>query len=418
MAFIVMKFGGSSVGDAVRMKRVANRVLERQREGNRCVVVVSAMGDTTDDLIDLSKQLVDGTPPAREMDMLLSTGEQVSIALLAMTIRGIGGQAVSYTGWQAGMYTEAVHGKARITDIQPKRVHDALDQGNIVIVAGFQGMTEDGEITTLGRGGSDTTAVALAAALKADLCEIYTDVDGIYSTDPRVVKVARKLKEISYDEMLELANLGAAVLHPRAVEYAKHYQVPLVVRSSFTHNEGTTVKEEAVMEQGMVVSGIAYDKNVGRISILGVPEKPGQLAKVFTALAKEQINVDIIVQGGVMNGAADTSFTVALGDVEKAQQVLDSIKEEVGFRELASESNLVKVSIVGAGMVSNSGVAARMFEAISALGISINMVSTSEIKVSCVIDKSRLNEVVQALHTAYGLDTSEQAFVGGPSERR
>lgn len=413
-----MKFGGSSVGDAERMKRVANRVLERQREGNRCVVVVSAMGDTTDDLIDLSKQLVDGTPPAREMDMLLSTGEQVSIALLAMTIRGIGGQAVSYTGWQAGMYTEAVHGKARITDIQPKRVHDALDQGNIVIVAGFQGMTEDGEITTLGRGGSDTTAVALAAALKADLCEIYTDVDGIYSTDPRVVKVARKLKEISYDEMLELANLGAAVLHPRAVEYAKHYQVPLVVRSSFNHNEGTTVKEEAVMEQGMVVSGIAYDKNVARISILGVPEKPGQLAKVFTALAQEQINVDIIVQGGVMNGAADTSFTVALGDVEKAQQVLGAIKEEVGFRELASESNLVKVSIVGAGMVSNSGVAARMFEAISALGISINMVSTSEIKVSCVIDKSRLNEVVQALHTAYGLDTSEQAFVGGPSERR
>ncbi|MDF2961206.1 MAG: aspartate kinase [Paenibacillus sp.] len=418
MSLIVMKFGGSSVGDAERMKRVANRVVETQRNGHQCVVVVSAMGDTTDDLIDLTKQISTGTPPAREMDMLLTTGEQVSVALLSMAIHSLGQPAVSFTGWQAGMYTEAVHGKARITDIQPERVLNALKQGNVVIVAGFQGMTEEGEITTLGRGGSDTTAVALAAAIQADVCEIFTDVDGIYSTDPRVVKCARKLPEITYDEMLELANLGAAVLHPRAVEYAKNYNVPLVVRSSFNHNAGTNVKEEAAMEQGIVVRGIASDKNVARISILGVEEKPGQLAKVFTALASAQIDVDIIVQSGVLDGLADFSFTVALSDKEKALDVIQGIRSEVGFREVTSQVNLVKVSIVGAGMVSTPGVAAKMFETISNLGLSINMVSTSEIKTSCVIDNSRLNEVIQALHTAYGLDTDQQAFVGGPSERR
>ncbi|ALS22808.1 MULTISPECIES: aspartate kinase [Paenibacillus] len=418
MSLIVMKFGGSSVGDAERMKRVANRVVERQREGHQCVVVVSAMGDTTDDLIDLSKQIYTGTPPAREMDMLLTTGEQVSIALLSMAIHSLGASAVSFTGWQAGMYTDALHGKARITDIQPQRVLKALEEGKIVIVAGFQGMSAEGEITTLGRGGSDTTAVALAAAIQADVCEIFTDVDGVYSTDPRIVKCARKLNEISYDEMLELANLGAAVLHPRAVEYAKNYNVKLVVRSSFNHNEGTQVKEEAAMEQGIVVRGIAYDKNVARISILGVEEKPGQLAQVFTALAKEQIDVDIIVQSGVINGLADFSFTVSSSDLEKALQVIAGIRSSVGFREVTSETNLVKVSIVGAGMVSTPGVAAKMFEVISELGISILLVSTSEIKTSCVIENGRLNEVVQALHTAYGLDTDQTVFVGGPSERR
>lgn len=418
MSLVVMKFGGSSVGDAERMKRVAGRIAERKREGHQCVVVVSAMGDTTDDLIDLSKQICTIAPPAREMDMLLSTGEQVSIALLSMAIQSLGLKAVSFTGWQAGMYTEAVHGKARITDIQPERVMKALHEDKVVIVAGFQGMTEEGEITTLGRGGSDTTAVALAAAIQADVCEIYTDVDGVYSTDPRIVKVARKLNAISYDEMLELANLGAAVLHPRAVEYAKNYNVKLVVRSSFTYNEGTMVKEEAAMEQGIVVRGIAYDKNVARISILGVEEKPGQLAKVFTALAQEQIDVDIIVQSGVLNGQADFSFTVALSDLDKALSVIESIRQTVGFREVTSENNLVKVSIVGAGMVSTPGVAAKMFEVISDLGISILMVSTSEIKTSCVIENGRLNEVVQALHTAYGLDTDTTAFVGGPAERR
>ena len=417
MALIVMKFGGSSVGDAERMKRVANRLVQTKREGNQCVVVVSAMGDTTDDLIDLANQLSD-QKPAREMDMLLSTGEQVSVALLSMAIQQLGEQAVSFTGWQAGIYTEEVHSKARITDIQPARIHRALDAGNIVIVAGFQGMTESGEITTLGRGGSDTTAVALAAAIEADVCEIFTDVDGIYSTDPRIVKVARKLQEISYDEMLELANLGAAVLHPRAVEYAKHNKVKLVVRSSFNHNPGTLVKEEAAMEQGIVVSGIAYDKNVARISLLGVPDKPGQLASVFGALATGQIDVDLIVQSGVIGGLADFSFTVSLGDLQKTLQVIENIKPEVEFREVTSETDLVKISIVGAGMVSNPGVAAKMFETISALGISIKLVSTSEIKVSCVIDIARQNDVVRALHTAYGLDTSEQAFVGGPQDRR
>jgi aspartate kinase len=335
-----------------------------------------------------------------------------------MAIQSLGEKAVSFTGWQAGMFTEAVHGNARISDIKPDRVMQALNKGQVVIVAGFQGMTEAGDITTLGRGGSDTTAVAMAAAIKADICEIYTDVDGIYSTDPRIVKVARKLKEISYDEMLELANLGAAVLHPRAVEYAKHNQVALVVRSSFNENEGTQVKEEVSMEQGVVVRGIAFDKDVARISIIAVPEKPGQLATVFTALAKEQIDVDIIVQSGVQNGSADFSFTVSLADVDNVMQVLSGIQTEVGYQKATSETNLVKVSIVGAGMVSHPGVAATMFETISELGISINMVSTSEIKMSCVINNARLSEVINALHTAYGLDAEKQAFVGGPAERR
>ncbi|MFC4777445.1 aspartate kinase [Paenibacillus sp. GCM10023252] len=417
MSLIVMKFGGSSVGTPERMQRVAGRIIERKQQGHSIVVVVSAMGDTTDELIDQSK-LLNPNPPAREMDMLLTTGEQISVALLSMTIHQLGDRAVSLTGWQAGIRTEAVHSKARITDIRPERIFEALEGGNAVIVAGFQGMSEDGEITTLGRGGSDTTAVALAAAINADMCEIYTDVDGIYSTDPRVVKVARKLDEISYDEMLELAHLGAAVLHPRAVEYAKHNNVKLVVRSSFTHNEGTSVKEEAVMEQGIVVRGIAFDKNVARISILGVEDVPGVLAHVFGALAENGIDVDIIVQSGVQNGKADFSFTVSLDDRERALAVIEGIRSKVSYLEATSEADLVKVSIVGAGMVSNPGVAATMFEAISKIGVSIKMVSTSEIKVSCVIAAEPLHEVVRALHTAYGLDTTEQAFVGGPQDRR
>lgn len=417
MALYVMKFGGSSVGDTERMQRVARRVVEKQDEGHQVVVVVSAMGDTTDDLIDQAK-LLNQEPPTREMDMLMTTGEQISIALLSIAIQQLGRKAISFTGWQAGFKTESVHGKARIIDIQPVRVLHALEEGNIVVVAGFQGMTEDGEITTFGRGGSDTTAVALAAATSADVCEIYTDVDGVYSTDPRMVKNARKLDEISYDEMLELANLGAAVLHPRAVEYAKHHQVRLVVRSSFNHNEGTVVKEDAHMEQGVVVSGIAYDKNVARISILGVEHVPGVLAKVFGSLADAKIDVDIIVQSGDQDGKADFSFTVALSDREKALKVIEGISEELPFREVTSEDGLVKVSIVGAGMVSHPGVAAQMFDVISKQGVNIELVSTSEIKVSCVIEGGKLNEVVQALHTAYGLDTDSQAFVGGPKDRR
>jgi aspartate kinase len=412
-----MKFGGSSVGDIERMKRVAKRIADKQDEGHRCVVVVSAMGDTTDDLIDQAKALNE-QPPAREMDMLMTTGEQISVALLSIALHGIGRDAVSYTGWQAGFRTDETHGRARINEIVPRRVLESLEREQIVIVAGFQGMTLDGEITTLGRGGSDTTAVALAAAIKADVCEIYTDVDGIYSTDPRIVKMARKLKEISYDEMLELANLGAAVLHPRAVEYAKRYQVKLVVRSSFNHNEGTVVKEEASMEQGVVVSGIAYDKNVARISILGVPDVPGVLAQVFGKLASEGVDVDIIVQSGVQNGKADFSFTVALSDLSRAKEVIEGLHSELPYDEVNSEDNLVKVSIVGAGMVSHPGVAAQMFEVISSQGVSIKMVSTSEIKVSCVVESGNLQQIIQALHTAYNLDTEEQAFVGGPKDRR
>ncbi|MGG1313595.1 MULTISPECIES: aspartate kinase [Cohnella] len=417
MSLIVMKFGGSSVGTTERMQRVAQRIVDKKLQGHRVVAVVSAMGDTTDDLIDKSKELND-SPPAREMDMLLTTGEQISVALLAMAIHKLGHSAKSFTGWQAGFVTEAVHGKARILDIKPDRIHEALDQGEIAIVAGFQGLTEDGEITTLGRGGSDTTAVALAAALKADVCEIYTDVDGVYSTDPRVVKCARKLDAISYDEMLELAHLGAAVLHPRAVEYAKHYKVNLVVRSSFTQNEGTLVKEEAAMEQGVVVSGIAFDKNITRVSIMGVEDVPGVLANVFGALASEGIDVDIIVQSGVQDGKADFAFSVSTADRARAMAVIENVRSKVPYREAAYEDGLVKVSIVGAGMVSNPGVAAKMFEVIAGLGVSIKMVSTSEIKCSCVIAADALNDVVRALHTAYGLDTTETAFVGGPQERR
>lgn len=417
MALYVMKFGGSSVGTVERMKRVAERIVEKKLEGHQCVVVVSAMGDTTDDLIDQAKSINDQLP-AREMDMLLTTGEQISVSLLSMAIQKLGHASMSMTGWQAGFRTDAMHGKARITDIVPERVHAALQRGNIVIVAGFQGMTEGGEITTLGRGGSDTTAVALAAAIEADVCEIYTDVDGIYSTDPRIVRRARKLKEISYDEMLELANLGAAVLHPRAVEYAKHNKVCLVVRSSFNYNEGTYVKEEAKMEQGVVVSGIAYDKNVARISVLGVADLPGVLARMFGALADEQIDVDIIVQSGVTNGEADFSFTTALHDRDRAVHVLENIRSEVPYREVTSEADLVKISIVGAGMVSHPGVAAQMFRVISETGVSIKMVSTSEIKVSCVVSNAMLNDIIAALHTSYGLDAVEEAFVGGPKDRR
>ncbi|MDN4619639.1 aspartate kinase [Paenibacillus sp. PsM32] len=417
MALYVMKFGGSSVGDTERMQRVAKRIIEKQDEGHDCVVVVSAMGDTTDDLIDQAR-LLNPNPPAREMDMLMTTGEQISMAMLSMAIQHLGREAVSFTGWQAGFETEAEHGKARIRNIQPERVLKAIGAGKIVIVAGFQGITAEGEITTFGRGGSDTTAVALAAAINADTCEIYTDVDGIYSTDPRIVKCARKLQEISYDEMLELANLGAAVLHPRAVEYAKHNNVRLVVRSSFNYNEGTVVKEETTMEQGAVVNGIAYDKNVARLTIRGVADLPGVLAKMFGELATAKIDVDLIVQSGVLDGKADFSYTVSLADRERALAVMESLRSELPFSEVTSEIDLVKVSIVGAGMVSHPGVAAQMFAAISAQGVSIKMVSTSEIKVSCVIEASRLQDVVAALHTAYGLDTEEQAFVGGPQDRR
>lgn len=407
LSLLVMKYGGSSVGDAERIKRVARRIADRRQQGHQCVIVVSAMGDTTDDLIQLSKQIAELAPSTREMDMLLSTGEQVSVALLSMALHVLGEQAVSLTGWQAGIRTESNHGKARIIDIQADRIRNALNQGRIVIIAGFQGATENGEITTLGRGGSDTTAVALAAAIRADLCEIYTDVDGVYSTDPRIVKQARKLKEISYDEMLEMAHLGAAVLHPRAVECAKQNKVKLVVRSSFTNHEGTQVKEETDMEQGIVVRGIAFDKPIAHVSLLDMPTIPNRLATVFNSLAKDDIDIDLIVQGGIRNGKADLSFTVSLADLEKAKSVLDLIQADVGFKNLETHSDLVKVSIVGAGMVSSPGIAATMFHTIAETGISIHTVSTSEIKISCVIEGTKLHEVVRSLHTVFGLDDRE-----------
>lgn len=417
MSLIVMKFGGSSVGSAERIKHVASIIMNKKREGHDCVVVVSAMGDTTDDLIDLSKQ-INENPPAREMDMLLTTGEQISMSLLAMALQREGQEAISLTGWQSGIHTDGSHSKAQIKAMKPERVINAVKEGKVVIIAGFQGVSEAGEITTLGRGGSDTTAVAIAAAIQADLCEIYSDVDGIYSTDPRVVKVARKLAEISYDEMLELAHLGAAVLHPRAVEYAKHHQVTLVVRSSFNDSEGTAVKEEAVMEQGVVVRGIAFDKDVARISIYGVEDIPGILATVFGALAEADINVDIIVQSGIVNGSANFSFTVHLDDEKKAVETIEALRGKMTFKSVASETGLVKVSIVGAGMVSHPGVAAQMFDTIAKQGVSIKMVSTSDIKVSCVIGNTHLTEVILALHTEFGLDAKQQASIGGPQERR
>lgn len=417
MSRVVMKFGGSSLGSAERIKVVAERIIKKKKEGHECVVVVSAMGDTTDDLIDLSKQLTD-RPASREMDMLLTTGEQVSMSLLAMRLIDQGYDSLSLTGWQSGIQTDPFHGNAKISDIKPTRIEQALAEGKIVIVAGFQGISDDGEITTLGRGGSDTTAVALAAALKADVCEIYTDVDGVYSTDPRVVKKARKLDEITYDEMLELAHLGAAILHPRAVEYAKNYGVPLIVRSSFNESEGTLVKEAATMEKGFVVTGIAYDKNVARISVHGVAHVPGMLSKVFQALAKEHIDVDMIVQSGVIDGTANFSFSVKDDDVEKTTDVLKSIRDEVGYERVTTEPGLVKVSIVGAGMVSHPGVAAKMFDIIARQNVNIKMVSTSEIKVSCVIDSENLTEVMLALHHEFGLDASTQATIGGPEHRR
>lgn len=402
-----MKFGGSSVATVERIERAARRVVEAKRRGDQVAVVVSAMGDTTDELIALAKRL-DDRPPAREMDMLLSTGEQVSIALLAMAIRKAGEGAVSLTGGQAGIRVEAVHGKARILSIDTSRIERHWQEGLVVVVAGFQGVTDGGDIATLGRGGSDTTAVALAAALGADLCEIYTDVDGVYTADPRLVPEARKIPEISYDEMLELANLGAVVLHPRAVECAKLYGVPLVVRSSFHDGTGTWVKEEATVEQEQVVRGIAHDLNVAKVSLVGVPNRRDNLQKVFHALAQEKINVDIIVQSVVHNDVHDISFTVSRDDLPRTLEVLEAMRLSLGAGEIVAEENLAKVSIVGAGMISNPGVAARMFDALIEAGMTIRMVSTSEIKVSCVIDAADVKRAVEVLHRTFGLGGAEE----------
>lgn len=410
MSLIVQKFGGTSVGTVERIQAVARRVIQTRNAGHDVVVVVSAMGKSTDVLVDIAKQIT-AEPPAREMDMLLTTGEQVSIALLSMALQAEGQPAVSMTGWQAGITTESVHTKARIVNIDSSAMQAALAAGNVVIVAGFQGVTEDGQITTLGRGGSDTTAVALAGALQADLCEIYTDVDGVYTADPRIVPSARKLTTISHDEMLELATLGAGVLHPRAVECAKQYGVPLVVRSSFGHEEGTRVQEEADMEQGLIISGVAHDKNVAKITVADMPVQVDTMSKLFTTLADEQINVDVIIQSSYEADTTNVSFSVSGDEVKRTLQILLREKENLHFGYAVAEEELAKVSIVGAGMITNPGVAAQMFRCLAEAGIEIKMVSTSEIKVSCIVPLEQMENAVRSLHTSFGLDVVERAVV-------
>lgn len=402
MALVVQKFGGSSVADAERISRVARRAVECKREGNDVIVVVSAMGDTTDDLLKLVNQVND-TPSLRELDMLLSTGEQISIALLAMAIQKLGEKAVSLTGPQAGVKTNDIYNKARIVSINNQRLQAELKEGKIIVVAGFQGLNDAGDITTLGRGGSDTTAVALAAALNADVCEIFTDVDGVYTCDPRIVPDARKLETISYDEMLELASLGAVVLQPRAVEFAKNYNVVVHVRSSFNYNQGTLVKGAETMEKERVVSGIAHDLNVAKIALFDVPDRPGVAKLLFQTLAQSSVNVDMIIQSTMKNEKNDISFTCSLDDLKKALAVVDEVCAELGAGGYSYDEHVAKISIVGAGMVSNPGVAAEMFEALADEEINIQLIATSEIKVSCIIKAEQAKLAVLALHNKFEL---------------
>jgi aspartate kinase len=410
MALIVQKFGGTSVGSVERIQHVANRVIQEAERGNQVVVVVSAMGKTTDALVKLASDITD-SPSKREMDMLLTTGEQVTISLLTMALQYKGYEATSLTGWQAGIQTEAVHSNARIQHIDTTRIQSQLDRGRIVVVAGFQGCSGDGSITTLGRGGSDTTAVALAAALKAAKCDIYTDVTGVFTTDPRYVEDARKLHSISYDEMLELANLGAGVLHPRAVEFAKNYQVPLEVRSSLENENGTIVEEEVSMEQNLVVRGIAFEDNISRVTIEGLNNELQTLSTIFTALAKEQLNVDIIIQNVTANNRLSISFSIKTVDVDAALAVLKEYKSTLGYTRIEHESGLAKVSIVGSGMISNPGVAAEMFEVLAGEKIEVKMVSTSEIKVSTVVPHADMVKAVETLHVAFELEEQQAVQV-------
>ncbi|MGD6853853.1 aspartate kinase [Bacillus infantis] len=402
MGLIVQKFGGTSVGSTERIMNAAERAIEEKERGNDVVVVVSAMGKTTDQLVGLARE-ISASPSKREMDMLLTTGEQVTISLLSMALNEKGYESISFTGWQAGIETEAVHGNARIVHIDPEKIQTQLNQGKIVVVAGFQGVTEDGSISTLGRGGSDTTAVALAAVLKADKCDIYTDVTGVYTTDPRYVKGARKLQSLSYDEMLELANLGAGVLHPRAVEFAKNYEVPLEVRSSTERERGTIIEEEPTMEENLVVRGVAFENAITKVAILGLEDSLKGLSTVFTTLATHHINVDIIIQSVAEGQTGSLSFSIKNDDLEETLKVLENNRDILKYDRIESESGLAKVSIVGSGMVSNPGVAAEMFEVLSSNGIQVKMVSTSEIKVSTVISDSSMVKAVEALHEAFEL---------------
>ncbi|WP_433875862.1 aspartate kinase [Sinomonas atrocyanea] len=425
---IVQKFGGSSVADAAGIKRVAERVVETQRAGHEVVVVVSAMGDTTDELLDLAGEITDSAP-AREMDMLLSAGERISMALLAMAINQLGAKAQSFTGSQAGMITDGIHGKARIIDVDPHRVRTALDKGNVAIVAGFQGMSrESHDITTLGRGGSDTTAVALAAALNADVCEIYTDVDGVFTADPRVVPAAKKIERISSEEMLELAASGAKILHLRCVEYARRFGVPLHVRSSFSHNQGTwvlpspedkiTVSEGVALEQP-IISGVAHDRSEAKVTVVGVPDIPGKAAAIFQVIAKAHSNIDMIVQNvsTLGRGKTDISFTLPIVEGAEALTALKEAQEEIGFEDIEYNAEIGKLSLIGAGMRSHPGVSATFFQALSDAGININMISTSEIRISVVTRADLLDDAVRAIHTAFNLDAETQATVYGGTGR-
>lgn len=412
---VVQKFGGTSVADTEKISKVADAVIKEKDTGNDVVVVVSAMGHTTDYLMKMARE-ISPNPSAREMDMLLSTGEGVSIALLAMAIQEKGYDAISMNAMQIGIITENVHQKARIIDIKTDRLKENLEEGKIIVVAGFQGITEDGDITTLGRGGSDTSAVALAAALKASRCDIYTDVEGVYTTDPRIVPNASKLKTISYEEMLELARVGANVLHPRAVETAKQFDVPLRVRSTFNlNNKGTLIIGAENMEIYKPVTGVAADLSQVRVVMCDVPDIPGHAAKLFKALGKENISVDMIIQSYARHetNTNDIAFTIEKADLDRADTILEKIKVELGAKAIHIDENIAKISIVGAGMVDRSGIAATMFETLANLGINIKMISTSEIKISCLVEKADAQRSLKALHTVFELDSDVIADVKG-----
>ncbi len=421
MGLVVQKYGGSSVADAESVKRVAKRIVETKQAGNDVVVVVSAMGDTTDDLIDLAKE-VSPIPPARELDMLLTAGERISMAVLAMAIANLGHEARSFTGSQAGVITDAEHGKARIIDVTPGRISTALADGAIAIVAGFQGVSQSTkDITTLGRGGSDTTAVALAAALQADVCEIYTDVDGVFSADPRIVPAARRLPVVAYEEMLEMAASGAKVLHLRCVEYARRFNLPIHVRSSFSHREGTwVVNREGNDMEDPIIAGVAHDRSEAKVTVVGVPDKPGQAAAIFSTVAGAGINIDMIVQNvsGASTGRTDISFTAPRSDGAKAVQALETIKDQIGFESLRYDDQIGKISLVGAGMRSHPGVSAKLFACLAEAGVNIEMISTSEIRISVVVREDDVNTAVAAAHTAFDLDAADgKAVVYGGTGR-
>jgi len=403
MALIVQKYGGTSVGNPERIRNVAERLLETQREGNSVVAIVSAMSGVTDSLIKLAKE-VSPKPTEREMDVLLSTGEQTTMALAAMAIQAMGGKAVSLTGAQAGIVTNGIHTKAKISNITPDQIRKHLDRGEIVIIAGFQGETEEGDITTLGRGGSDLTAIAVASAIGADICQIFTDVDGVYTCDPRIVPTAKKIQEISYDEMLEMASSGSKVMQSRSVEFAKKFGVIFEVRSSFNNNPGTIVKEETAGMEQVVVRGVSVERNQAKVTVAHVPDKPGCAARLFTALADAHVMVDVIVQNVSESGSTDISFTMNRDDLDKIGDLVDRVAAEIGAGKVTKQGGIAKLSVVGIGMRTHSGVAAKLFEALAKGGINIQMISTSEIKIAVILDEEKIADAAKLAHTAFGLD--------------